>query len=136
VTVKGRQSEEEVDRALGRAACVATASEREGYGLLVVEAAAHGTPSVVVRGEENAATELVDDGVNGAVAPAVDPVPLGDAILRVVDGGHSLRQSTATWFSKNAGRLSLENSIELVLGEYGEPPTDDGAPRARLGAAR
>ena len=54
---------------MARAACLATASEREGYGLVVVEAAAHGTPSVIVAGAENAAIELVDDGVNGVVAP-------------------------------------------------------------------
>ena len=45
----------EIDAAMARAACLATASEREGYGLVVVEAAAHGTPSVIVAGAENAA---------------------------------------------------------------------------------
>ena len=44
-------------------------SAREGFGLVVAEAAADGTPSVVVAGEDNAAAELVIDGVNGFVAP-------------------------------------------------------------------
>ena len=50
------------------ALCMALPSSREGYGLVVVEAAASATPSVVVAGEDNAATELVDEGENGFVA--------------------------------------------------------------------
>ena len=46
---------------------------REGYGLVVVEAAARGTPSVVVADEDNAAVELVDDGDNGVVARPTIP---------------------------------------------------------------
>ena len=48
-----------------RALCLLLTSRREGYGLVVVEAASHGTPSVVVAGEDNAATELIEEGVNG-----------------------------------------------------------------------
>jgi glycosyltransferase involved in cell wall biosynthesis len=124
VRVLGHRSEEEVASALARAACVATASEREGYGLVVVEAAARGTPSVVVRGLENAATELVIDGVNGVVAPSSDPRSLGDSLLGAIDGGAQLRTSTALWFAENAGRLRLENSLAEVLACY----TADGAP--------
>ena len=50
VTLRGHRSEAEVSSALAHASCMATASEREGYGLVVVEAAAHGTPSVIVGG--------------------------------------------------------------------------------------
>ena len=39
-----------VDAALRRALCLVLPSRREGYGLVVVEAAARGTPSVVVAG--------------------------------------------------------------------------------------
>ena len=46
----------------GRALCLLLPSQREGYGLVVVEAAARGTPSVVVAGEDNAAVELIDGG--------------------------------------------------------------------------
>ena len=60
-------------RALRRALCMLLPSRREGYGMVVVEAAARGTPSVVVAGEDNAATELIEEGVNGVrrrVAPS------------------------------------------------------------------
>jgi glycosyltransferase involved in cell wall biosynthesis len=118
VQVRGHRPEEEVAAALARAACLASASEREGYGLIVVEAAARGTPSVVVAGPENAATELVTDGVNGAIAASAVPEDLGAAILRVLDGGPDLRASTAAWFQENAPRLTLDRSLELVVEEY------------------
>ena len=125
VSVHGRRPEEEVASALARAACLATASEREGYGLVVVEAAARGTPSVVVDGPENAAVELVSDGVNGAIAPGAEPDELASAILRVVAAGRPLRESTAQWFEENASRLRLERSLELVVAEYGGARVED-----------
>jgi glycosyltransferase involved in cell wall biosynthesis len=118
VDVGGRKPEEEVSRALGRAACLATASEREGYGLVVVEAAARGTPSVVVAGPENAATELIDEGVNGTIAVSSSAEDLGAAILRVVSAGAAMRDSTAGWFEQNAPRLRVDRSLDLVVGEY------------------
>jgi glycosyltransferase involved in cell wall biosynthesis len=118
VLVAGRRPEEEVAAALGRAAALATASEREGYGLVVVEAAARGTPSVVVAGPENAAIELVQEGVNGAIASTASPQALGEALLRVVDDGMPLRASTARWFADNAPRLTLDRSLDVVLEAY------------------
>jgi glycosyltransferase involved in cell wall biosynthesis len=120
--VHGQRNEQEVAAALGRAACLATASEREGYGLVVIEAAARGTPSIVVAGPENAATELVVDGVNGVVAPSADPDALAAALLRVIDAGADLRASTASWFAENVGTLGIERSLELVLADYARTP--------------
>jgi glycosyltransferase involved in cell wall biosynthesis len=114
----GRRPEEEVAEAMASASCLATASEREGYGLVVVEAAARGTPSVVVEGPENAAVELVQDGVNGAVARSASPDDLADALLRVLEGGAELRRSTADWFAENAPRLLIGRSLEIVLAGY------------------
>lgn len=119
IDLTGPRPEREVAEALGRAACLATASEREGYGLVVVEAAAHGTPSVIVEGPENAAGELVREGVNGAVAASPSPEDLADALLRVVEAGQHLRASTARWFAENAEMLTLDRSLELVLQGYG-----------------
>lgn len=118
VELHGRRPQEEVESAFARAACVASASEREGYGLIVVEAAARGTPSVVVAGPENAATELVVDGVNGAVAGDATPESLAEAIVRVVRAGTALRESTLEWFTANADDLRIERSVELVTRSY------------------
>jgi len=43
-------------------------SAREGYGLVVIEANACGLPVVTVRHQDNAATRLVQEGVNGFLA--------------------------------------------------------------------
>jgi glycosyltransferase involved in cell wall biosynthesis len=100
--------------------CVVLPSRREGYGLVVVEAAALATPAVVVAGADNAAAELIDEGVNGFVAPTASPEDLAAAIIRVHRSGHALRESTAAWFRQNAGRLSLERSLEIVSTVYAE----------------
>jgi glycosyltransferase involved in cell wall biosynthesis len=104
--------------ALATALCFALPSEREGYGLVVVESSARGVPSVVVSGPDNAATELVEDGVNGAVAASASADDLAEAIRRARDGGDELRASTLAWFRRNSERLSLESSLQLVLRDY------------------
>jgi glycosyltransferase involved in cell wall biosynthesis len=109
---------EEIDAALERALCMLLPSSREGYGMVVVEAAARGTPSIVVAGADNAATELVEEGVNGFVAPSADAQAIATAIESVDEGGLALRQATAQWFAANAQRLSLESSLRVVLAAY------------------
>jgi glycosyltransferase involved in cell wall biosynthesis len=108
----------EIDTALRRALCLVLPSSREGYGLVVVEAAARGTPSVVVAGPDNAAVELVDDGENGVVAASAGPDDLAAAIRRVHDEGLALRERTCAWFARHAERLSLGRSLETVAASY------------------
>ncbi len=115
----GFVEEQTIDRAMGRALCMLSTSEREGYGLVVVEAAARGTPSIVVAGQDNAATELIEEGVNGFVVESEDPEAIAAAIVRVHAAGEALRQSTASWFARNAEPLSLERSLAMVLDSYG-----------------
>jgi glycosyltransferase involved in cell wall biosynthesis len=118
VDAPGFVSAEEVEQDLGRALCLVLPSIREGYGLVVVEAASMGTPSVLVSAPDNAATELVEHGVNGFVTPSADPAVLGEAILRVHEAGEELRASTAAWFAANAARLSLDASLDAVAAGY------------------
>jgi glycosyltransferase involved in cell wall biosynthesis len=107
-----------VEADMRRALCMLLPSRREGYGMVVVEASANATPSIVVAGEDNAATELVEDGVNGVVVVDTDPEAVAQAILRVHEGGLELRESTAAWFAEHAEELSLESSLERVLASY------------------
>jgi glycosyltransferase involved in cell wall biosynthesis len=107
-----------VDEALAHALCMVLPSRREGYGLVVIESAARGTPSVVVREEDNAAVELVQDGVNGVIAASAAPHDLAAAILRVHEAGDDLRRSTAAWFARNATRLSVSSSLDAVVSVY------------------
>jgi glycosyltransferase involved in cell wall biosynthesis len=129
VEAPGFVEHERVHEAMRTALCMVLPSSREGYGLVVVEAAAAATPSVVVSGEDNAATELVDEGENGFVAASVSPADLADAIVRVHAAGPALRERTARWFGRNAERLSLEHSLETVLEAY--RPDEDARPRRR-----
>jgi glycosyltransferase involved in cell wall biosynthesis len=118
VSAPGFVPHEQVDAALRRALCLVLPSRREGYGLVVVEACAAGTPAVVVADPDNAATELIEEGVNGFVAASDSPEDLAAAIVRVREGGAALRASTAEWYRANARRLSLEDSLERVAEAY------------------
>jgi glycosyltransferase involved in cell wall biosynthesis len=118
VSAPGFVSAAELHQALRRACVMVLPSRREGYGMIVVEAAACGTPSVVVRAEDNAAVELVEEGVNGVTVATAEPAELAAAIVRVHAGGEPLRTSTREWFARNAQRLSLESSLATVLAAY------------------
>jgi glycosyltransferase involved in cell wall biosynthesis len=118
VTAPGFVARDTLETALHSALCMVLPSRREGYGLVVVEAAARATPAVVVAGPDNAATELVEPGVNGEIAPADTAQALADAIERVADAGPALRASTGEWFGRNARRLSLGGSLDLVARCY------------------
>jgi glycosyltransferase involved in cell wall biosynthesis len=118
IDVPGFVAAERVDAALGHGEMMVLPSRREGYGMVVVEAAARGTPSVVVADPDNAATELIEEGVNGVVAASAAPEDLADAMVRVHEGGAELRASTADWFARSARRLSMAGSLEHVSAEY------------------
>ena len=118
VDLPGFVATEQVEEMMARALCLLLPSRREGYGLVVIEAAVHGTPSIVVRGADNAAVELIEEGENGLIAPSASPRDLAEAILEVHVAGAGLRARTVAWFEHNAGRLSLEHSLQIVLDAY------------------
>jgi glycosyltransferase involved in cell wall biosynthesis len=118
ISAPGFGESEQVDADMGRALCVLLPSEREGYGMVVVEASAHATPVVVVAAPDNAAVELVEDGINGVIASSADPEAIAEAIVRVHKAGMTMRESTARWFAQNAELLSLESSLRVVLEHY------------------
>ncbi len=114
VRMPGRVAAEEVARSLAKASCLLLPSEREGYGLVVVEAVSLGTPAVVVAGPQNAATELIEPGVNGLVAPSAEPEALAAAVVEVVRAGERMRRSTLDWYQSHADELSIESSLGAV----------------------
>ncbi len=109
---------ERVENTLARACCLVLPSIREGYGAIVVEAAAVGVPSVLVAAPDNAAVEHIEHGVNGYVVPDASPEALGDAIALCWERRAELRESTAKWFAENAQELSINDSLARVTATY------------------
>ena len=120
VAAPGFVDGEVVEEALARALCLLFPSEREGYGLVVLEALSRGTPVVLVRGEDNAAVEHVAEGENGFVASTATPEELSAMIVKVSEAGEGLRDSALAWFKRNETRLSLDASLSVVLSAYAE----------------
>lgn len=127
VDVTGFVETEIVEDTLARATCMLLPSRREGYGLIVLEAAARSAPSIVVAGPDNAAVELISEGENGYIAPSASANDLAAAILRVHTDGESLRESTRAWFARNAPRLSLSRSLAIALEAYGHAEREEVA---------
>lgn len=118
VELHRRVSHAEVMRALADASCLVHPSRREGYGLVVVEAVSLGTPAVVVEGPDNAATELIEEGVNGFVAPDAQPGSIAKGIIDAVQGGEELRGTTLAWYERNRDALSIDSSLAAVESSY------------------
>ncbi|WP_454049428.1 glycosyltransferase [Cellulomonas sp. Marseille-Q8402] len=115
VDLPGFVPEEQLDAHLRAAAVLVNPSRREGYGLVVVEACAVGTPVVLVRAEDNASVELVEDGVNGYVAASTSPEVLGAAIVRAVRAGEPLRRSARAWYEAAATEKTAEKAALGIL---------------------
>lgn len=104
--------------ALERASCLLAPSSREGFGLIVVEAAAAATPSVVVRGPDNAMVERIAPGINGFLVDAPELDALARAVVSVCEAGQPLRDSTAAWFAEQAVQLNRAAVAAAVSRRY------------------
>ena len=127
VDVPGFVAADRLEAELRGATCLLAPSSREGFGIVVLEAAAAGTPVVLVDGDDNAAVELVTPGVNGEVAPAATAAEVAAAVARVHAGGEALRRSAARWWEVQAPRLAAAGTAERVAALYaslvaGAPP--------------
>jgi glycosyltransferase involved in cell wall biosynthesis len=118
ISAPGFVDEAAVADTLARATCLLLPSVREGYGMIVIEAAAKGVPSVLVRAEDNSSTDHIVEGVNGFVAPDLSPASLAAGIVAAWEGGDALRDATADWWAANARELSVRTSLERVVARY------------------
>ena len=125
VDLPGFVSEKTLMETLGRAMCLVLLSRREGYGLIVAEAAALGVPSVILRHADSAAADLIVEGVNGFTCASTDPTEVASAILRVYEAGGDLRHATLAWFHTNAGTLSIEGPLSRILDAYRGLPAEE-----------
>ncbi len=99
-----------------RAAVVAAPSRREGYGVAVREAMAHGRP--VVASAVGGLLDAVDDGVTGILVPPRDPAALRGALERLLaDEGERNRLGAAAR-EKAQRELSWERATDELIASY------------------
>jgi glycosyltransferase involved in cell wall biosynthesis len=118
VQLPGFLTDDELNQALQNAACLLLPSLREGYGLIVIEAAAYGTPCITIDAPDNAAKELIEEGVNGYVVDDWTSANLAKAVTEAVDAGQDLRTSTLTWYRDHWHELNVESSVERLEEVY------------------
>lgn len=114
----GRVSDDELDQRLKSAGVLFFPSVREGFGLVVCEAARFGTPSVVVNHPDNAAVNLVEAGANGAISESIEVLELCNAVRACFNGGNELRRTTKAWYdetwSRSGGFAEVARSISAL----------------------
>jgi glycosyltransferase involved in cell wall biosynthesis len=118
VSAPGFVPDDELTAALASALCLILPTRREGLGTVVLEAAALGVPSVVVEGPDNGATELIEPGCNGFIAPSASAADLAAAFEAVHSGGQRMRAQTVAWYEAHAPEMSLDSVVEAVLSSY------------------
>ncbi len=112
----------------------------EGYGIVIVEAALRGLPSVVAAG--SGAAEAVVDGVTGVVVPAEDPEALGGALAELL-GDRARRDRLAAAAQRGAAeegtwahRIERYAAVldDVAHGAPSRRPDQDAAERLRSSA--
>jgi glycosyltransferase involved in cell wall biosynthesis len=116
-TLIGFVPEDRLQDLLRTASCLVVPSTREGYGMVVVEAAAYGTPSIVAANPENAAVGHIIDGTNGFVA-GPSPAGLAEGVVRAIGAGPPLRASTADWYRSTSQSSTIHRSARQVVDAY------------------
>ena len=118
VDFPGFVGDDAFEELIAGAECLLLPSRREGYGMIVAEATALGTPVVVARHPENRAVDLIEPMVNGLVADPPTTDSLAAAVVAAVTASDTLRYSTRRWAAINIPGHSLDRSVEQVVGDY------------------
>lgn len=83
----------------------------EGFGLVLLEAAACGVPSIATR--SGAPPELIDDGESGLLVPVDSPTELAAAIERLLDD-RSLTESMGAAALERHGDQTWDRSVDQL----------------------
>lgn len=110
------------DEAYENAAVFAMPSRGEGFGLVYLEAMSHGLACVGSR--EDAASEVIDDGVSGFLVKQSDTLDLADRLVRLLrddslrrDMGQRGRQRVIDRFSYAAFRRQVVATLDRAFHE-------------------
>ncbi|HMN70625.1 MAG TPA: glycosyltransferase [Rhodoblastus sp.] len=111
----------DVGSELRRARCVALASPRESFGLVCVEALAHGLPCVTT--DSGGPGEIVNAPSLGSIVPVSDPAALARALDAALasPGDPAPRQARAREFSLDAALERYEDLIARVMSHARSP---------------
>lgn len=85
VNFTGYVAEDELQRLYGSCQIFVAPSRFESFGLIFIEAMAHGKPVIAL--EAGGATEIIDSGVDGILVPPEDTSALAAAIARLAEDG-------------------------------------------------
>ncbi len=97
---------------IGAASVFVLSSDWEGFGNVLIEAMACGTPVVSTRYGEGA-EEIITDGVNGLLVPCGDRRALADAMLRAMED-----ERLRARLSENGRRRALDFDNEAITRRY------------------
>ncbi len=92
-------------------------SEREGFGLVIVEANACKLPVISIRHEMSATRELVKDGVNGFLVSTASPERLAEIIVKIIQDD-ALRARLAENGQNMAKRFAWSDVSRSVINTY------------------
>lgn len=99
-------------------------SHLEGLGTSVLDAQAAGVP--VVATAVGGVPEMLEDGVNGWLVPARDPVALAESVREALgDGAEAQRRAARA--RRTVERFSIENTVQQTLAAYRELLREVGA---------
>ena len=126
------ESHESVISLMKSARVFAFPSLREGFGLAPLEASACGVPVVSVAHADNAATELIDDGVSGLVSTR-DSVDFAEAIRQLLVD-QQLRDRMGLEAQRRAETYDWTRIVVLTERIYNEGMTGSRVLRAKPSA--
>jgi L-malate glycosyltransferase len=88
-------------------------SEREGFGLVILEANACGIPAITLNSKNNAAKELIDNGLNGFIAKK-DSKDIAKCIEKAINKRKSMKKNCL----KKASKYDLKDMADSVEKVY------------------
>jgi glycosyltransferase involved in cell wall biosynthesis len=112
IDVLGYVTSIELDRLYSRASIFAFPSLDEGFGMPILEAMSHGVP--VLTSNCSAMPEVAGDA-----ALLVDPLNIGDALLRLAED-HSLRDDLKRRGLERIKQFTWDSAVEKTWAVYGE----------------
>lgn len=119
VVLAGFAPWEDLAAAFARASALVLPTMREGFGLAVLEAAAQGLPSVLVRERDNAAVELIEEGRNGRVVEHADADAIAAAVVALA-ADPDIHGSTRAWYEEASRRFDVEVTVAELRALYAE----------------